>query len=250
MTQTTSLNETNFLEAQSLTTAAPRAAGTGERLVVTGLSPESRYWFALRSRDEVPNWSPISNVVELLTLSLGVRLTTISSVSYDPAEAELEVIFTDSMNQSSVEQALVISPDLTYDVEWASDSHLMIQILTPLSASSTYTLAIQPHAADTSGTPLARSFSFRFAGAAPTSPFIPSSGISIMYVIVMLAGLAGLVEGLLLVGVLFARNRAKIRLLQDVIAAQAVRAMKVGQRVQRLGDDALLRVAARPRRRK
>ena len=251
ITQAGPFNETAFLVAQSLPTTPPRAAGTSERLIVTGLVADAQYWFAVRSGDEVPNWSPISNVVALRTLAAGARLTTISSVSYDPTTAELEVVFSGSMNQSSVEEALVISPELTYEMEWASDAHLMIQIQTPLSTDSTYVLAIQPQAVDNAGTPLARSFTFRFAGAtAPPNPFIAPVGISIVYVIVMLAGLAGLAEGLVLVAVLFARNRTKTRRLHDVIAAQVIRALRMGERVQRLGDDALLRVAARPNRRK
>ena len=251
ITQAGPFNETNFVVAQSLPTIAPRAAGTGERLIVTGLVADTEYWFAIRAGDEVPNWSPVSNVVALQTLSIGAQLVTISSVSYDPTNAELEVVFSDSMNQSSVEQALVISPELVYEMEWASDAHLMIQIQTPLSTNSTYILAIQPHAVDTTGTPLARSFTSRFAGATPPpNPFIPSAGISIVFVIVMLAGLAGLAEGLVLVTVLFARSRTKTRRLHDVIAAQVIRALKMRERVQRLGDDTLLRVAARPKRRK
>ena len=39
----------------------PSPAGTGEDFTVTGLSPNTTYWFALKTADEAPNWSGISN---------------------------------------------------------------------------------------------------------------------------------------------------------------------------------------------
>jgi len=61
------LNGTNFLLATPFAVSAPRPAGTVETVNVTGLSPGTRYWFALRTADEVPNWSPISNGVDVVT---------------------------------------------------------------------------------------------------------------------------------------------------------------------------------------
>ena len=40
----------------------PKAAGTPESFVVTGLAPGTRYYFALKTADENPNWSALSNV--------------------------------------------------------------------------------------------------------------------------------------------------------------------------------------------
>lgn len=42
---------------------APHVAGTLESLTVTGLSPSTTYYFAIKTADEIPNWSAISNVV-------------------------------------------------------------------------------------------------------------------------------------------------------------------------------------------
>jgi hypothetical protein len=39
----------------------PSPAGTGGDFTVTGLSPNTTYYFALKTADEVPNWSGISN---------------------------------------------------------------------------------------------------------------------------------------------------------------------------------------------
>ncbi|MBT9165955.1 MAG: hypothetical protein DDT25_00618 [Chloroflexi bacterium] len=47
---------------------APKRAGGSESFTVTGLAPATPYWFALKTADEVPNWSDISNVVSATTV--------------------------------------------------------------------------------------------------------------------------------------------------------------------------------------
>lgn len=47
---------------------APSAAGEPESFAVVGLDQETTYYFALRTADEVPNWSGLSNIVEITTL--------------------------------------------------------------------------------------------------------------------------------------------------------------------------------------
>lgn len=42
----------------------PAAAGTAQSYIVSGLNADTKYYFAIRSADEVPNWSGLSNVVE------------------------------------------------------------------------------------------------------------------------------------------------------------------------------------------
>jgi hypothetical protein len=42
---------------------APLASGTPQQVTVRGLTPGSTYYFALRARDDVGNWSGVSNVV-------------------------------------------------------------------------------------------------------------------------------------------------------------------------------------------
>jgi hypothetical protein len=39
----------------------PKVAGSSETFTVTGLNPGTTYYFAIKTADEVPNWSPISN---------------------------------------------------------------------------------------------------------------------------------------------------------------------------------------------
>jgi subtilisin family serine protease len=49
-------------------TPRPGLAGTRQRWHLSGLSSRTRYWFALRARDEFGNAGPVSNVVDGVTL--------------------------------------------------------------------------------------------------------------------------------------------------------------------------------------
>jgi hypothetical protein len=48
----------------------PRPAKEKETFIVTGLETNTTYYFAVKSADEVPNWSPLSNTPSLSTLEL------------------------------------------------------------------------------------------------------------------------------------------------------------------------------------
>ena len=48
---------------------APSAPGTAETLVVDGLDPGTRYHFAVKTADEVPNWSEVSDLASRTTLA-------------------------------------------------------------------------------------------------------------------------------------------------------------------------------------
>ena len=49
---------------------APQAASLRERFLVTGLDPATDYYFAIKARDDVPLWSPLSNTARGTTLPL------------------------------------------------------------------------------------------------------------------------------------------------------------------------------------
>lgn len=54
----------NWNSATQLTgEPSPSIAGSSESFVVSNLSPEVTYYFAIKSADEIPNWSGLSNVV-------------------------------------------------------------------------------------------------------------------------------------------------------------------------------------------
>ncbi|MCH8487740.1 MAG: S8 family serine peptidase, partial [Candidatus Cyclonatronum sp.] len=57
----------NFEDAEQLSVNRPLGAGTTEVAEITGLSPQTTYYFALKTRDLFGNISDISNVVEVTT---------------------------------------------------------------------------------------------------------------------------------------------------------------------------------------
>lgn len=46
---------------------SPQVAGSSESFTVTGLSPNTTYYFGIKTGDEVPNWSALSNVISATT---------------------------------------------------------------------------------------------------------------------------------------------------------------------------------------
>jgi len=59
---TSVITDANWNVATQCTGApSPSSAGANESFTVTGLSPSTPYWFALKTADEVPNWSGLSN---------------------------------------------------------------------------------------------------------------------------------------------------------------------------------------------
>lgn len=59
---------------------SPKPVGTPEIFTVTGLSPSTTYWFALKTADEVPNWSGISNSPSGTTKEAGAQTMHISAI--------------------------------------------------------------------------------------------------------------------------------------------------------------------------
>jgi phosphodiesterase/alkaline phosphatase D-like protein len=81
---TSPINATNFASATRWTaTPAPTASGTRQSVTVTGLSPSTTYYFAIKTADEVPNWAGISNVISRTTSAAPdvVRPAALTNVS-------------------------------------------------------------------------------------------------------------------------------------------------------------------------
>ncbi len=56
--------------------SSPAPAGTEQQFKVEGLTPHSTYYFALRSADEVPNWSGVSNIASGAPVGVKGRKTS------------------------------------------------------------------------------------------------------------------------------------------------------------------------------
>lgn len=67
---TTAITAANFAAATRWTAMpTPAASGTQQTVTVTGLTPSTQYWFALKVGDDVPNWSGVSNIISRTTLA-------------------------------------------------------------------------------------------------------------------------------------------------------------------------------------
>ncbi|UCD17371.1 MAG: fibronectin type III domain-containing protein [Candidatus Zixiibacteriota bacterium] len=65
---TSPIDAFNWDDAVQLTgEPAPQPAGSLEMLIIGGLEPSTTYYFALKTADEVPNWSGLSNVASTMT---------------------------------------------------------------------------------------------------------------------------------------------------------------------------------------
>jgi hypothetical protein len=68
---TSPINASNFASATAFVTVPdPLGSGQTQTYVALGLQPTTAYWFALRTRDEMNNWSAISNVATATTTAL------------------------------------------------------------------------------------------------------------------------------------------------------------------------------------
>jgi phosphodiesterase/alkaline phosphatase D-like protein len=67
---TSAITSANFAVAtRFMGTPTPATSGTQQSVVVTGLLPNTTYYFAIKTGDEVPNWAGISNVISRTTLA-------------------------------------------------------------------------------------------------------------------------------------------------------------------------------------
>ncbi|MFC1615022.1 fibronectin type III domain-containing protein, partial [Patescibacteria group bacterium] len=72
---TATIDDGNWGSATTVTgEPSPSVAGTAESMTVTGLSQSTTYYFAMKTRDEVPNESGLSNVTNATTIESSVSI--------------------------------------------------------------------------------------------------------------------------------------------------------------------------------
>ncbi|MCP4705252.1 MAG: hypothetical protein GY865_11640 [candidate division Zixibacteria bacterium] len=64
---------------------SPQSAGSAESFTVENLEPSTTYYFAIKSADEVPNWSEISNVISRTTLEETIAPSAIANLTLNNA---------------------------------------------------------------------------------------------------------------------------------------------------------------------
>lgn len=115
---TSPITAANFASATRWTTGVPvpAAPGTAQSVQVTGLSPATTYWFAIKTADEVPNWAGVSNVVS--------KTTAVAPDVVRPAALAISV---SSLTDTTVTLAWTATGDdsltgtaTAYDVRWST----------------------------------------------------------------------------------------------------------------------------------
>lgn len=94
---------------------APSAAGTAQQFEVTGLLPSTTYYLAIKTADEVPNWSPLSNVVAKSTLAENVPPAVVAGLTAgNPTTTSLRLNWTSPGDDGSTGTAA------QYDIRYST----------------------------------------------------------------------------------------------------------------------------------
>jgi len=81
---TSNITNANWSAATAITgEPSPQAAGTSQTMTVTGLTSNTTYYFAMKSSDEVPNESALSNVTSLATTAVPAAPAPIARGQFD-----------------------------------------------------------------------------------------------------------------------------------------------------------------------
>ena len=110
------LDDTNFNSAAQVPVSVPvpAAPGSTERLNVSGLTPETDYWFALRTTDEVSNWSPVSNSVNTTTLQNSSNVddtppsVTVTSPQQDDVISGTVIVAVEAFDDTNVDAVVIL----------------------------------------------------------------------------------------------------------------------------------------------
>ncbi|MFH0774027.1 MAG: fibronectin type III domain-containing protein [bacterium] len=99
----------------------PTIAGTQQSFIVTGLQPYTRYLFLMKTRDEVPNWSLLSNIAMGTTTPLSIVVSQVT-----PSNDGIS--FTTQSPENLIRCIADIKPDsldATYNsqIEWEIDDN-------------------------------------------------------------------------------------------------------------------------------
>ena len=106
---TSMINQANWAAAAPVTgVPAPQPAGTAETIVVGGLQPSTVYYFAIRTADEVPNWSGLSNVANAQTAGDQIPPAAINDLQATAGtnDGEIDLVWTAPGDDGSVGKVL------------------------------------------------------------------------------------------------------------------------------------------------
>jgi hypothetical protein len=125
---TSAITAANFANATRWNSMpAPAVAGTQQTTTVTGLTASTTYYFALKTADEVPNWSGISNVVSRTTLAAPDQIrparladVTITGTTETTASLRWTATGDDSLTGTATSYDVRYSTSPITEANWAS----------------------------------------------------------------------------------------------------------------------------------
>jgi hypothetical protein len=89
------ITEDNWNKAiQCVNVPTPKPAGSKETFIVTGLNSGTTYYFAIKTADEIPNWSELSNIVKGATLLRDIAIIEVllsTNVTYAGRKIDINV---------------------------------------------------------------------------------------------------------------------------------------------------------------
>lgn len=160
---TSTITSGNFSSATTATgEPAPSVAGRVEAMTISNLAVNTQYYFALKSNDEVPNTSDISNVASKYTLAH----TPVAAAFGDVTTTSIDTNWTANGNPAGTEyfvenQTAGTSSGWITATTWTSSS---------LSAGTAYTFRVKARNGDTTETAWVSLGSQSTSSAAATPP--------------------------------------------------------------------------------
>ena len=146
---TSLITAANFASAtQWMGAPTPAAPGTVQSTTVTGLQPNTTYWFAIKTADEVPNWSGISNVITRTTLAAPdvvrpaqVANVSVTNVTETTAALSWTAVGDDSLTGNATSYDIRYSTSPITAATWASATQVSGEP-TPTAPGTTQTFTV------------------------------------------------------------------------------------------------------------
>lgn len=214
------------------------------QLSVSGLAPNTVYYYEAWAAGQGFALGGILNVSTSALLPPSVA-PAVLGVTYSPETQSLDIAFSQPMNRSSVQDAVAISPSVSYQLVWVNDSHVQLQLESALTANQDYGLTVGSTALSASGQPMGDPFTFRFTAPPAASIAAPNlwDALWLTWLPWIVLGLAALWAIALLLHI---RGRRKLRALRDKTRLLARRIDELRTENSRLTPKAASPPALRP----
>ncbi len=147
---TSPITAANFSSATRWTTGVPTPAssGTTQTVTVTGLSAATTYYFAMKTADDVPNWSGMSNVISKSTAVAPdvIRPATIAVTITGQTDSTVTLQWTavgdDSLTGTATSYDIRYSTAAITSANFAS-ANVVANAPTPTASGTTQTVTVR-----------------------------------------------------------------------------------------------------------